>query len=79
MHLINHNLNRNVLPIGGGVLVSDPIDAPNTNSIASCVSYFPGNPKRVLTYGLVIGSALTPTIVRLFPSVVLQTSLSQII
>ena len=35
MHLINHNLNRNILPIGDGVLVSDPISAPKTNSITS--------------------------------------------
>lgn len=34
-YLINHSLNINILPIGGGVIVSDPIDAPTTNSVAS--------------------------------------------
>lgn len=38
MYMINHSLNVNILPIGGGVLVSDPVDAPKTNGVTSCVS-----------------------------------------
>ena len=33
--MINHSLNINIIPIGDGVIVSDPLDAPTTNSVAS--------------------------------------------
>lgn len=35
MYLINHSLNKNILPIGDGVIITDPIDAPTTNGVAS--------------------------------------------
>ncbi|KAF8879057.1 PLC-like phosphodiesterase [Infundibulicybe gibba] len=35
MYMINHSLNKNILPIGGGVIVSDPLDAPTTNGVPS--------------------------------------------
>jgi len=37
-YMINHSLNKNILPIGDGVIVSDPKDAPTTNSVASIVA-----------------------------------------
>ena len=38
MHLINHNLNVNIIPIGDGVLISDFANAPTTNNMKSCVN-----------------------------------------
>ncbi|KAJ7163764.1 PLC-like phosphodiesterase [Mycena filopes] len=38
MYMINHSLNKNILPIGDGVLVSDPIDAPTTNGAVSILA-----------------------------------------
>ncbi|KAJ7093421.1 PLC-like phosphodiesterase [Mycena belliarum] len=39
MYMINHNLNKNILPFGKTeVLVSNPIDAPTTNSVASILA-----------------------------------------
>ncbi|KAJ8508864.1 hypothetical protein ONZ45_g8909 [Pleurotus djamor] len=38
MYMINHSLNKNIIPIGDGVIVSDPIDAPTTNSVTSIVN-----------------------------------------
>ncbi|KAJ7062606.1 PLC-like phosphodiesterase [Mycena amicta] len=39
MYMINHNLNKNLLPIGGtDVLVSDPLDAPTTNGVTSILA-----------------------------------------
>jgi hypothetical protein len=36
--MINHNLNKNLISLGStDVLVSDPIDAPTTNGVDSCV------------------------------------------
>ncbi|KAJ8518941.1 hypothetical protein ONZ45_g4017 [Pleurotus djamor] len=35
MYLINHSLNVNILPVGDGVIVSDPLHADTTNSITS--------------------------------------------
>lgn len=35
MYMINHSLNKNILPIDGGVIISDPLDAPTTNGITS--------------------------------------------
>jgi hypothetical protein len=35
MYMINHSLNKNIIPIGDGVIVSDPQDAPTTNGIPS--------------------------------------------
>lgn len=35
MHLINHVLNINVIPIGEGVLISDRFNAGETNGLAS--------------------------------------------
>ncbi|PPQ85988.1 hypothetical protein CVT25_001687 [Psilocybe cyanescens] len=37
-YMINHSLNKNILPIGDGVIVSDPIDAPTTNSVSSILA-----------------------------------------
>ncbi|PPQ73586.1 hypothetical protein CVT26_010570 [Gymnopilus dilepis] len=34
-YMINHSLNKNIIPIGSGVIVSDPLDAPTTNSVSS--------------------------------------------
>ncbi|KAJ7461825.1 PLC-like phosphodiesterase [Mycena galericulata] len=39
MYMINHNLNKNIIPfIGDGVLVSDPLDAPTTNGADSLLA-----------------------------------------
>lgn len=38
MHLINHNLNVNIIPIGDGVLISDFANAPTTNNMKSRVN-----------------------------------------
>ena len=35
MYMINHSLNKDIIPIRGGVIVSDPNDAPTTNSLSS--------------------------------------------
>ncbi|KAL9708970.1 hypothetical protein Ac2012v2_007787 [Leucoagaricus gongylophorus] len=37
-YLINHSLNINIIPIGDGIIVSDPIDAPTTNSVTSIIA-----------------------------------------
>jgi hypothetical protein len=37
-YMINHSLNINIIPIGAGVIISDPEDAPTTNSVASIVA-----------------------------------------
>ncbi|KAF8151373.1 PLC-like phosphodiesterase [Crassisporium funariophilum] len=37
-YMINHSLNKNIIPIGGGVIVSDPLDAPTTNGVASILA-----------------------------------------
>ncbi|KAF7416421.1 hypothetical protein PC9H_002687 [Pleurotus ostreatus] len=42
MYMINHSLNVNILPIGDGVLVSDPVDAPVTNGVTSIVNHANG-------------------------------------
>ncbi|KAF4588352.1 hypothetical protein EYR38_010320 [Pleurotus pulmonarius] len=42
MYMINHSLNVNILPIGDGVLVSDPVDAPVTNGVTSIVNHASG-------------------------------------
>ena len=36
MYMINHSLNKNVLDTG--IIISDPEDAPTTNSVSSYVS-----------------------------------------
>ncbi|XP_006456425.1 hypothetical protein AGABI2DRAFT_228373 [Agaricus bisporus var. bisporus H97] len=41
-YMINHSLNKNILPIGDGVLVSDPLDAPTTNSVNSIIANVEG-------------------------------------
>ncbi|KAF9003878.1 PLC-like phosphodiesterase [Cyathus striatus] len=41
-YMINHSLNKNILPIGDGVLVSDPLDAPTTNGVASILANVQG-------------------------------------
>ncbi|KAG5637387.1 hypothetical protein H0H81_004764 [Sphagnurus paluster] len=41
-HLINHNLNVNLIPIGDGVLVSDRANAATTNSIATILGHANG-------------------------------------
>ncbi|KAG9217732.1 hypothetical protein CCMSSC00406_0003579 [Pleurotus cornucopiae] len=35
MYLINHSLNVNIIPIGEGVIISDPFEASTTNSVTS--------------------------------------------
>ncbi|KAF9257123.1 PLC-like phosphodiesterase [Marasmius fiardii PR-910] len=35
MYMINHSLNKNVLPIGPGIIVSDPMNSNETNSVQS--------------------------------------------
>ncbi|EEB88614.1 hypothetical protein MPER_13467, partial [Moniliophthora perniciosa FA553] len=35
LHMLNHNLNINIIPIGDGVLISDREDAPTTNGVPS--------------------------------------------
>ena len=37
MYLINHSLNKEILPFDGGITVSDPEDAPTTNGVPSYV------------------------------------------
>ncbi|CAA7264435.1 unnamed protein product [Cyclocybe aegerita] len=37
-YTINHSLNKNIIPIGGGVIVSDPLDAPTTNGVPSIMA-----------------------------------------
>ena len=37
MYMINHSLNKDVLDTG--IIISDPEDAPTTNSVSSCVSF----------------------------------------
>ncbi|KAJ7915823.1 PLC-like phosphodiesterase [Mycena leptocephala] len=38
MYMINHSLNKNILPIGDGVIITDPIDAPTTNGVPSILA-----------------------------------------
>ncbi|KAF7354200.1 PLC-like phosphodiesterase [Mycena venus] len=38
MYMINHSLNKNIIPIGDGVIVSDPADAPTTNGVDSILA-----------------------------------------
>ncbi|KAJ6537223.1 PLC-like phosphodiesterase [Mycena vulgaris] len=38
MYLINHSLNKNIIPIGSGVIISDPIDASTTNGVTSILA-----------------------------------------
>ncbi|KAK7023642.1 hypothetical protein VNI00_016604 [Paramarasmius palmivorus] len=38
LHMLNHNLNINIIPIGDGVLISDREDAPTTNGVPSILS-----------------------------------------
>lgn len=38
MYMINHSLNKNIIPIGDGVIVSDPADAPTTNGVPSILA-----------------------------------------
>ncbi|KAJ6628216.1 hypothetical protein B0H10DRAFT_1991798, partial [Mycena sp. CBHHK59/15] len=35
MYMINHSLNTNIIPIGSGVIISDPLQAPTTNDVSS--------------------------------------------
>ncbi|KAJ7142367.1 PLC-like phosphodiesterase [Mycena epipterygia] len=39
MYLINHSLNTNIIPIGSGVIISDPLDAPTTNGLTSILAH----------------------------------------
>ncbi|KAF9003923.1 PLC-like phosphodiesterase [Cyathus striatus] len=65
-YMINHSLNKNVLPIGDGVLVSDPGDAPTTNGVASILANVNGclllgsnrNPQFILLDFVDIGQGL---------------------
>ncbi|ESK87562.1 hypothetical protein Moror_2011 [Moniliophthora roreri MCA 2997] len=38
MHMLNHNLNVNIIPIGDGVLVADRANAARTNSVSSIMA-----------------------------------------
>ncbi|KAK7030841.1 hypothetical protein VNI00_013949 [Paramarasmius palmivorus] len=38
MHMLNHNLNVNIIPIGDGVLVADRANAARTNSVQSIMA-----------------------------------------
>ncbi|KAJ7668173.1 PLC-like phosphodiesterase [Mycena rosella] len=38
IYLINHSLNKNIIPIGSGVIISDPLDASTTNGVASILA-----------------------------------------
>ncbi|KAJ6492042.1 PLC-like phosphodiesterase [Mycena sanguinolenta] len=38
IYLINHSLNINIIPIGSGVIISDPLAAPTTNGITSILA-----------------------------------------
>ncbi|KAG6906668.1 hypothetical protein DXG01_012696 [Tephrocybe rancida] len=38
-NMINHNLNTNIIPIGAGILISDHLDAPTTNSLTSILAH----------------------------------------
>ncbi|KAL0063901.1 hypothetical protein AAF712_009183 [Marasmius tenuissimus] len=42
MYMINHSLNRNILPVGAGVIISDPINADETNSVDSIMANVQG-------------------------------------
>ncbi|KAK1215655.1 hypothetical protein PQX77_021719 [Marasmius sp. AFHP31] len=42
MYMINHSLNRNILPVGPGVIISDPINADETNSVNSIMANVQG-------------------------------------
>ncbi|KAJ7744741.1 PLC-like phosphodiesterase [Mycena maculata] len=35
MYMINQSLNKNIIPVGAGVIVSDPLDAATTNGVDS--------------------------------------------
>ncbi|KAJ3507571.1 hypothetical protein NLJ89_g6224 [Agrocybe chaxingu] len=37
-YMINHSLNKNIIPTGGGVIVSDPLGAPTTNGVPSIMA-----------------------------------------
>ncbi|KAJ7084558.1 PLC-like phosphodiesterase [Mycena belliarum] len=39
MYLINHSLNTNIIPIGDGVIIPDPLDAPHTNGVPSILAH----------------------------------------
>ncbi|KAJ7636345.1 PLC-like phosphodiesterase [Roridomyces roridus] len=39
IYLINHSLNVNIIPIGSGVIISDPLDAPVTNGVPSIMAH----------------------------------------
>ncbi|KAJ7184836.1 PLC-like phosphodiesterase [Mycena filopes] len=38
MYMINHSLNKNIIPIGEGVIITDPLDAPTTNGVPSILA-----------------------------------------
>ncbi|KAJ6562965.1 PLC-like phosphodiesterase [Mycena sp. CBHHK59/15] len=38
MYMINHSLNTNIIPIGSGVIISDPLQAPTTNGVSSILA-----------------------------------------
>ncbi|KAF8192376.1 PLC-like phosphodiesterase [Mycena galopus ATCC 62051] len=38
IYLINHSLNINIIPIGSGVIISDPLAAPVTNGLTSILA-----------------------------------------
>ncbi|KAG7085328.1 hypothetical protein E1B28_002895 [Marasmius oreades] len=42
MFVINHSLNVNILPIGDGVIVSDPVQAAETNGVQSIMNNVEG-------------------------------------
>ena len=53
MYMINHSLNKDVLDTG--IIISDPKDAPTTNSVSSCVLFHSkGSYNAILTRSHVI-------------------------
>ncbi|KAK7448061.1 hypothetical protein VKT23_013817 [Stygiomarasmius scandens] len=65
-YMINHSLNKNILPIGDGVIVSDPLDASTTNAVDSIMANVAGctplganrNPQFVLLDFVDVGEGL---------------------
>ncbi|KAF5350776.1 hypothetical protein D9758_010369 [Tetrapyrgos nigripes] len=65
-YMINHSLNKNILPIGDGVIVSDPLDAKTTNGVDSIMANVAGcaplganrNPQFVLLDFVDVGEGL---------------------
>ncbi|KAJ7137505.1 PLC-like phosphodiesterase [Mycena crocata] len=42
MYMINHSLNKNIIPIGEGVIIPDPLSADTTNGVRSILAHANG-------------------------------------